>query len=127
MAPAPTVAAHTATPNPQDAAWAKIVQAGKKEGEVVFEDSSILSGDAGIAVTKVFMQSTGIQLVHIAGCSGTTYERMKTEKRTGQRVTDIAQIARMALEIARSDGLLGTMLDLAVFQEKSIWILNPLE
>lgn len=130
--PAPTLAASApaaipaVAPSPQDTAWAKVVQDAKKEGTVNILNTIFL-GDVGVAVTKAFKYSTGIQVEFIVGRGGTNYERIKTEKRTGQMVTDVIQASSTYHAMMNTEGLLAGVADLPVFRDKNAWLLDPLE
>lgn len=125
--PAPTAQAVAPAPNPQDAAWEKIVQQGKKEGMLTFQASTTFAGDVGIAVTKAFKDKTGIRLEIVASRGGENYERIKTEKRAGQRVASLTQASGLYLLIMKNDGLLQPVTDLPSLRERDGWVAHPLD
>lgn len=87
-APIPTTPART----PEDVAWAKIVEAGRKEGKLTFYASAYL-GDTGVAVRNAFKNKYDIDMEIITGPGAAFIERLKTEKRMGSMVGDVVQPA----------------------------------
>lgn len=130
VAPQPTIASPTpavSNISPQDAAWENVVKAGKREGSVIFLSTVSFGGDIGITLTKAFKERTGIQLEILAGRGGTNYERIKTERRTGQMVTDLVSASGIYLKIMKTEGMLAGAADVPVFRDKNVWLVNPLE
>ena len=110
-----------------DTAWDNIVKAAQKEGSVIFLSTVTFGGDIGITLTRAFKERTGIQLEILAGRGGTNYERIKTERRTGQMVTDLVSASGIYLKIMKTEGMLAGVPDLPVFRDKNVWLVNPLE
>lgn len=135
-APVPTPTSQTPassgiTPTPttvtaEDVAWAKIIQDAKKEGQV-FIYSFAFIGDAGVAVSKAFKDKYGIKVDIVAGSAPIMLERLRSEYRSSQFVTDIADMnASRALEL-KNDKLSLSTKDLPVLSDKASWYNHPLE
>ena len=88
--------------------------------------SGNFSGDIAIAVTKAFRERTGIQLEILSSLGSANIERIKTEKRYGQMVTDLVSASPIQLKLLKSEGLLAVETDMPVFQERDTWLVNPL-
>ena len=111
----------------KESTWAKVVEAARKEGSVLFFAEISFAGDKGTALIEPFRRSTGINLEIIVGRSAGMYERIKTEKRTGQIVTDVIDMPPTTLKSMTSEGLVAAVLDLPVFQDRGAWLVDPLE
>ena len=89
MAPAPTVAAPpSATPSPQDAAWAKVVQEAKREG-VLTVYGYLFPGEIGQAVGRVFKGRYGITVETLAVQGRMALEKVKVEQAIKNPVADV--------------------------------------
>lgn len=122
---APVAQPTSAVISPQDAAWQKVVEQGKKEGILVFQSSTTFAGDVGIALTKAFNERHGIRLEIVASRGGESYERLKTEKRSGQRTASLVQASGLYLLAMKNDGLLAPVTDLPSLREKEAWSTHP--
>ena len=109
----------------QDAAWAKVVDAARKEGRVVIYSISMV-GDIGIAVSNAFKEKYGISVDVITARGAAAVERLATEARSGQRAGDILESAPSHNIKLKQGNLSVSLLDLPVFQEKDAWQVNPL-
>ena len=120
----PTVA----TPKPvssEDEAWFKIMEAAKKEGKVTAY-SFTWSGDIGLAVKKAFENRYGIGLDIITGRGSEYTERLKTERRLGQRMGDMTEGSSGQIASMKIDGLLVSVVsDLPVLRQKDVWWVSP--
>ncbi|MBI4288046.1 MAG: extracellular solute-binding protein [Chloroflexi bacterium] len=126
-APAPATAAPSLpSASTQDAAWAKVVEAARKEGALTIYSYSWV-GDAGVGVTKAFADAYGIKLQIITGRGAEFVERMKTEQRIGQVTGDVMEGATTHLGIAKASGLLAPVgAELPAIKEKGVWNIEPL-
>lgn len=89
MAPAPTVAAPTtATPNPQDAAWAEVVRKAREEGSVTVY-GYVFAGEVGRAVAQALKDRYGIKLEALAVAGRTALEKVKVEQAIKNPVADV--------------------------------------
>lgn len=126
-APAPAPQAAPAAPalSLEDVAWAKVVEAAKKEGKVTGYIFSWV-GDIGLAIEKAFENRYGINLEIITGRGAEFGERLKLERRIGQMVGDTTEGSSGLMNSMKIDGLLTSVsADLPVFQEKDVWRVHP--
>ena len=125
LAPQPAPAASAL--NPEDVAWARVVAAAKKEGEVNVYAYSWL-GDIGLAIAKGFKQKYGISAIITTGRGAEIAERLKTEKRVGQRVGDMTEGSSILIGSMKVEGLLASVADeLPSLKEKGVWMVLPSE
>ena len=110
-------------PTSQDA-WAKIVQAAKKEG-VVNAYAYALTGDVGVAVSRSFEQKYGIKLEIITGGGAALAERINTEKRMGYVVGDIMDANTFQIGNIKISGATASSEDIPVLAEKGVWSVEP--
>lgn len=124
--PAPAPQAPPAAPalSPVEAAWAKVVEAAKKEGEVTIYSFNFV-GDVGLALARAFDEKYGIKLNIITGRGAEFIERLKTEKRMGRMVADVSEGAATHMLNMKASGVTITLSDIPVFQEKGVWLLDP--
>lgn len=120
------VPAVTTTARADDAAWAKVVQNAQKEGQVLVY-SFALAGDVGIAVSKAFRDKYGIKLDIIAGTSPVVLERVRSEYRAGQTITDLVDMSVPRMLALKDDKLTQSAKDLPVLQDKASWYTHPLD
>ncbi len=83
--PAPVTGASV---TPEDAAWAKVVAAAKKEG-VLTMYSFYYVGDTGRALSKAFQDRYGIGVEILASSGTPTLEKIKVEQAVKQPVADV--------------------------------------
>ena len=88
--PAATAAAPTPVANVEDVAWAKVVEAAKREGTLSIY-SITLTGDVGIATARAFKDRYGVTVDVVSGRGAAFIERLKTEMRIGQVVGDVME------------------------------------
>lgn len=110
-------------PTSQDA-WARIVQAAKKEGSVNAY-SYALTGDVGVAVSRSFQEKFGIKLETITGGGAALAERINTEKRMGVVVGDIMDANTFQIGNIKISGATASSEDIPVLQEKGVWSVEP--
>ena len=126
VAPTPVSVPAATLPQPtsQDIAWAKVVEAAKKEGKVTLYTYTFI-GDIGLAVAKGFKDRYGITVDIIGGRGAEQLERLKTEQRMRQMVADIFESASTHTLNAKKMGLTINSKDLPALQEKDAWVLSP--
>ena len=115
-----------ATSKAEDAAWAKVVQEAKKEGRVAIY-SFALAGDAGEAVSRAFYNKYGVKLDIVAGTSPTLLERVKSEYRAKQFMTDLADMSSSRILELKDASITTSAKDLPVLQDKASWYTHPFE
>lgn len=123
---APTSAPSTGSAvSAEDAAFAKIVDAAKKEGKVTAYSFNWV-GDTGLAVQKAFETKYGIKLDIITGRGAEFQERIKTEKRVRQQVGDFTEGSTLLNNSMKIDGLLADVsADMPALKEKGVWFAEP--
>ena len=111
-------------PTSQDAAWDKIVEAAKKEGQLTIYSYSFV-GDIGIAMSRAFKDRYGITVDIVTGRGAEFLERVKTEKRIGGLVADMTEGSALHLKNMKKEGLtINVSNELPVFRDKDIWVAN---
>ncbi len=124
---APVSVSNPNLPSPiaEDAAWAKVVAAARKEGKVNAYSYSWL-GDTGLAISRAFKEKYGISVEITTGRGAEFAERFKTEKRMGQQVADITEGGTVAINAMKPEGVLTSVADdLPVLKEKGVWLVDP--
>ena len=111
--------------SPEEQAWAKVVEAAKKEAEVTAYSFDYV-GDVGLKLSAAFKNRYGIRLNIVTGRGSEFLERLRTEKRLGQIVADMAEGSATILLNMKLLGLTAPVPDLPVLREKDVWELNPL-
>ena len=109
----------------QDAAWAKVVEAGKKEGLLIVYSFSMI-GDTGTKVSKAFFDKYGISVDIISGRGAEFLERVKTERRNGQVMASVIDSSSTHLINMKKAGLLEGASDLPALRDKTVWSVDPL-
>ena len=103
---------------PEEAAWAKVVEAAKKEGTLTTYSYNFV-GDVGINMTRAFKERYGITLEIVTGRGAEFGERLKTEKRIGQMVADMTDGSALFVENMKVEGLTTSLAgELPVLREK---------
>ena len=126
-APTPVQAAKPAAPvSPENAAWASVEQAAKKEGVVVIYTAG-LAGNVGVAVAKAFKEKYGMKLEVVGGTSPVMLERVQTEYRVGQYIIDLADFSEARAMALKEAGLTVSNKDLPVLQDRTPWTMYPLD
>ena len=125
----PTVSPPTSNlPSPasqEDAAFAKIVDAAKKEGKVTAYSFNWV-GDTGLAVQKAFESKYGIKLDIITGRGAEFQARIMTERRIKQQVGDFTEGSTLLNQSMKIDGVLADVsADLPALKEKGVWLADP--
>lgn len=112
------------TPSSQDAAWAKVVDAAKKEGKVTIYSFNLI-GDLAPAITKTFEDKYGIKIEIVTGLGTVLIERLKTEGAAKKYIADAFDTASSLVATAKTTGLTASVGDLPVLAEKDVWYLPP--
>jgi len=120
--PVPTSAVSTLTS--QDAAWAKVIEAARKEGKVTIYSFNLI-GDLAGAVTKSFEEKYGIKIEIVTGLGTVLIERLKSEGAAKKHIADAFDTAVSLVATAKTMGLTTSAGDLPVLSEKDIWYLPP--
>ncbi|MBI4289222.1 MAG: extracellular solute-binding protein [Chloroflexi bacterium] len=112
-------------PTSQDAAWAKVVEAARKEGRVVIYSFNF-TGELGIMLQKAFKKRYGLDLEIVTGRGAEFIERLKTEKRVGQITADTTEGSAIHVKNMKLEGItVGVAGDLPAVNEKGKWVIDP--
>lgn len=122
-APAPVPTSNIPLPTSQDAAWARVVDAARKEVKLTLY-GYYLVGDTGLAVSRAFYQKYGIKMDIITGRGAEQNERLRTEARTGQVMADILDTSASHALNTKRFGLTIPSPDLPVLREKDVWVVD---
>ena len=108
----------------QDAEWAKVIEAAKKEGTLTIYSFNLV-GDVGISVSKAFKERYGINVDIITGRGAEFVERMKTERRMKNVVADVNDGSTTFAIQMKAEGLTVSVADqLPVLKEQNVWATN---
>lgn len=126
-APAPAASAPKPAPAApgEDPAWAKVIEAAKKEGAVNMYTWG-WTGDIGLAISRAFEKKYGIKVDLITGRGAEFLERIKTETRMGNVVADGWEGASSHSENMKLAGLLEAVPELPVLKDKGAFSADPL-
>lgn len=107
---------------PEEAAWAKVVEAAKKEESLTIYSYNLV-GDIGLAVSKTFKERYHVRLDIVTGRGAEFNERIKVERRMGQVVGDMTTGSSLQVKNMKNAGLtIGVASELPVFREKDVWV-----
>jgi len=127
---APLAAAPTSTVSPpttQDAAWAKVVEAAKKEGLITIYGASQLAGDGGRKTIETFSSKYGIRVDMLLVSGRQAVERIRVESKMKQPIGDIAAIGlNSTTELSQSGLLEAIEKDLPELRNKDAFRVDPL-
>ena len=125
-APAKATAPISALPTPttQDAAWAKVVEAAKKEGSVSLYSWG-LTGDLGVTISKAFKDKYGINVEMTTGTGAQLVPRIQAEYRAGQYVADILEGSPINAIFAKQQNLTQSFGELPQKASKDVWVRDP--
>ena len=113
-------------PTSQDAAWAKVVEAAKKEGKLTIYSYN-LTGDIGIAIGRAFKERYGIQIDIVTGRGAEFIQRLHAEQRMGGLVGDLNDGNPPNAKLMKEEGLtIGIADELPVLQERDVWVTDVL-
>ncbi|MBF8265045.1 MAG: hypothetical protein HW384_909 [Dehalococcoidia bacterium] len=127
--PAPTAStlgstSNLSSPTSQDAAWAKVVAEAKKEGKVTLYTWAFV-GDIGQEVFRAFEANSGIKVEAITGVGSVLVERIKSEQAAKKNIADTLDTSIAIVGTAMNMGLLDSLTDLPILQQKDVWAYNP--
>lgn len=115
----------TSSLNPQDVAWAQVVEAAKKEGKVTAYTGLSFTGDVGPAVVDAFYKKYGIRAEIIAGPGAALIERIKTEQRTKAIIADVLDGSVVfSVPLLQEEQLAPLANELPVLREDA-WLVPP--
>lgn len=125
-APAPAAPAPKAAPatSPEEAAWAQVVEAAKKEGKFTAYSFSFI-GDIGLGLQAAFKERFGISMEVITGRGAEFTERVKTEQRMGKIVGDLFEGSSTHGTNIKVAGGTANSANIAVLREREAWQLDP--
>lgn len=121
---ATTAAAKPATVSAEEAAWAQVVSAAKKEGKLTLYTWGI-TGQPGVKVSKAFKEAYGIEVETITGVIPTLIERLKTEAAAGKYLADTFDASTSSVQIVKTAGLLQPLGYLPALSQKSAFRNDP--
>lgn len=122
----PNVLATVTTSKADDASWAKVVQEARKEGRVAIY-SFALAGDAGEAISRAFYNKYGVKLDIVAGTSPALLERVKSEYRAKQFMTDVADMSSSRILELKDASITTSAKDIPVLKDKAGWYTHPFD
>ncbi|MDO8635844.1 MAG: extracellular solute-binding protein, partial [Dehalococcoidia bacterium] len=132
--PTPATPAPTSTPAPgttpvtgaTDDAWAKIVAAAKKEGNVTIYSTSFIA-DIGKRISDEFRKTYGIQVDNLVGNGGTLLQKILVEQSMKGQIADIFLIggAGSTSDLILRGGAESVAKDLPVLKDKSVFKVDP--
>ncbi|MBI4287823.1 MAG: extracellular solute-binding protein [Chloroflexi bacterium] len=123
--PVSTPVSSVSPPTSEDGAWAEIVQAAKKEGQINVYTWG-WTGDIGLSIAKAFENRYGIRLNLITGRGAEFIERIKTETRMKNVTADLFEGASSHSENMRFEGLLTPAGALPALRNKADFSADPL-
>ncbi|MBF8304066.1 MAG: Ferric transporter ATP-binding subunit [Dehalococcoidia bacterium] len=88
-AKAATPTSNLPPPTSQDAAWAKVVEAAKKEGLITIYGASQFAGDGGRRTIEAFSKEYGIRVDMLVAAGRQAAERIKVESKMKQPIADL--------------------------------------
>ncbi len=124
MAPAKaaTPTSNLPPPTPQDAAWAKVVEAAKKEGLITIYGASQFAGDGGRRTTEAFTKEYGIRVDMLVAAGRQAVERIKVENKMKQPIADLVGPGLSSATELSLNGLLDSVWqDLPEFRNKDVF------
>lgn len=120
--PAPVTAPVT---TPEDAAWAKVVAAAKKEG-VVTVYSFYYVGDTGRALAKAFQERYGIRVEILASSGRQTVEKIRVEQAIKQPVADVVNAGTSSsTEISIAGFGENVSQEIPNLKDRSVFLVDP--
>ena len=120
----PITAPITSSINPDEVAWAKVVQAAKKEGKVTAY-TFFFMGDLGSAMADAFYKKYGIRVELIAGPGAGLSERVRTEQRMKNVTADVLEgSAAFSIQLLQEGYVVTLSNELPVLKE-DVWLAPP--
>jgi len=126
VTPAATPSSNLLIPTPHDAAWAKVVEAAKKEGLITIYGASQFAGDGGRRTIEAFSKEYGIRVDMLVAAGRQAAERIKVESKMKQPIADLVGPGlSSATELSLAGLLESVWQDLPELQKKDIFKINP--
>ena len=122
---APAATAKPATVGAEEAAWAQVVSAAKKEGKLTLYTWGV-TGQVGVKVAKAFKEAYGIEIETVTGVVPNLIERLKTEAAAGKNMADTFDASTSSVQIAKTAGLIQPLGNLPALSQKSAFRNDPL-
>ena len=122
-APVPAVSS-APSPSPESVAWAKVVDAAKKEGKVTVYGYTFVS-DVNPAVTDAFYKKYGIRAEIITGPGSMNSERLRTEARMKNVVADVGEYSPTFATVLSQEGLVAPVGKEAPALREDVWLASP--
>lgn len=124
--PAPAATA-VAGASPEDAAWAKVVAAAKREGTVTIYGGGQFAGDTGRKTMEAFSSEYGIRIDLLLMAGRQAVERIKIESKMKQPIGDIAGMGVNSVTELSLAGLLDSIWkELPELRNRAVFKIDPL-
>ncbi|MBF8304759.1 MAG: hypothetical protein HW399_1134 [Dehalococcoidia bacterium] len=101
-----------------------MVAEAKKEGKVTLYTWAFV-GDIGQEVFRAFEANSGIKVEAITGVGSMLVERIKSEQAAKGNIADTLDTSIAIVGTAMNMGLLDSLADLPILQQKDVWAYNP--
>lgn len=126
-APTPAPVSRPApTPAPQDAAWQKVIDAAKQEGNLIIYASSSFGGPATQAMSEAFGSKYGVKVEIMVSSGRANVERVTIEQKMKAPVADIMQAGLSSLVRVAQDGFVTDVSrELPVLRDKTAFLFDP--
>lgn len=111
-------------PASQDDAWAKVVQAAKKEGRLTIYSYNMV-GDVGIKVSQAFAENYGFKPEIVTGGGAALAEKILTEKRNAMMTADIMDANPLQISNIKAAGTTTSSSEIPVLKERGVWRIEP--
>lgn len=113
-------------PTSEDTAWAKVVNAARKEGTLTIYGSAQVAGELGVAISKAFKDRYGISVEILVGPGRQTVERAQVESRLNLPVGDVVFSGiGSATELSAAKLAAKVWPDLPTFKDTKAFIADP--
>lgn len=112
-------------PSAEDAAWAGVIEAAKKEGRLTIYSYNF-TGDLGVALARAFHEKYGIRVEIVTGRGAEFLERMKTERRMGKMLASWTEGSPIHVMNMKKEGLtLGGNEAIPALRDERAFVLSP--
>jgi iron(III) transport system substrate-binding protein len=112
-----------------DSAWSAILEAGKKEGQVLAY-AGIFRGTDDQAIAEAFKQATGITFEFVSAASTAPMaQRLRTEVQANQPTADVFEGSSQFIRQLKTEGFFTPLKDKplpALKEDASVWKVHPL-
>jgi ABC-type Fe3+ transport system substrate-binding protein len=127
--PSPASQGGSQSSAPVDPAWASVLDAGKKEGQILAY-AGIFRGTEDQAIAEAFKQATGITFEFVSAASTAPMaQRLRTEIQANQPTADVIEGSSQFIRQLKTEGLFTSVKDKALpalKEDASVWKVNPL-